>query len=322
VPSSACNAASDIGLPDPNSTTRSGFAFSLILNADGILRLAQPMSNHTTLDEAVRLIAQRLPLRGYSREQWVSTYTNRHLESYRHIISTIERHLPKGAAILDYGAGMCDKTVLAQLRGYTCTAADDFQNPLHAEADYSEGIVEFAKSFGVNVCRVDGSLPFQRESFDMVMLHDVIEHLHDSPREVLNDLVELLRPRGYLFITVPSAVNIRKRLDVLFGRTNLPRYDTFYWYPGPWRGHVREYTRGDLEALSRYLDVDCVELHPCHHMLNVVPRGLRIAYRAVTFAFPSWRDSWCLVARKPENWKPHREVPPAVLESILQHLNR
>ena len=33
---------------------------------------------------------------------------------------------------------------------------------------------------------------FKRSSFDMVMLHDVIEHLHDSPRTLLDDLVDTL----------------------------------------------------------------------------------------------------------------------------------
>jgi hypothetical protein len=34
-------------------------------------------------------------------------------------------------------------------------------------------------------------LPFDKCSFDMIMLHDVLEHLHDSPRDLLNDLFEL-----------------------------------------------------------------------------------------------------------------------------------
>ena len=60
----------------------------------------------------------------------------------------------------------------------------------------------------------------------MVMSHDVLEHLHHSPRDLLNDLCELIKPNALLFITVPNAVNIRKRIDVLRGKTNLPDYGT------------------------------------------------------------------------------------------------
>lgn len=280
------------------------------------------VSNELSFDAAIRLVGERLPLHGHSREEWIATYAARHRDAYEHIISTIERHLPRGSQILDFGAGLCDKTVLVQLRGYRCTAADDFGNPLNTEEGYSEGVRDFARSFGVEVAQVEGDLPFSPHSFDMVMMHDVIEHLHDSPRELLNDLVERLRPGGLLFITVPSAVNIRKRIDVLFGRSNLPRYDTYYWYPGPWRGHVREYARGDLEALNTFLGMNLVELHPCHHMLSVVPKRILPLYRAVTAVFRDWRDSWCYVGRKPLDWKSRREVPPAILDSILTHLNR
>jgi len=105
----------------------------------------------------------------------------------------------------------------------------------------------------------------------MVMCHDVLEHLHDSPRELLNDLAELIKPTGLLFITVPNAVNIRKRISVLVGNTNHPRFDTYYWYPGPWRGHVREYVRKDLELLCQYLGFTIEQLNGCHHMLHVLP---------------------------------------------------
>jgi SAM-dependent methyltransferase len=278
------------------------------------------LSKELSFEQALNVVAEHLPLRGYSREEWVGSYTDRHRGAYEHIIATIERHVSKGGSILDFGAGICDKTVLTQLRGYRCVAADDFGNPLNAEPGYSDAVFEFARSFGVDVANVKDALP--DGPFDMVMLHDVIEHLHDSPRELLNDMVERLRTGGFLFITVPSAVNIRKRIDVLRGRTNLPRYDTFYWYPGPWRGHVREYTKGDLEALNRYLGLELVELHACHHMLSVVPRWMRPFYLAATALFPGWRDSWCYVGRKPGQWKAVREVPPQALEAILKHLNR
>ena len=72
-------------------------------------------------------------------------------------------------------------------------------------------------------------MPFSHELFDMVMMHDVLEHIHDTPRELLNDLLELLKPQGLLFVTVPNQVNIKKRIKVVMGRTNLTAFETFYW---------------------------------------------------------------------------------------------
>ena len=83
----------------------------------------------------------------------------------------------------------------------------------------------------------------------MVMLHDATEHFVDSPHHLLVQLIGLLKPGGYLYISVPNAVNLRKRLLVLSGRTNYPRFAAYYWSGPRWRGHKREYVKGDLELL-------------------------------------------------------------------------
>ena len=154
------------------------------------------------------------------------------------------------------------------------------------------------------------SVPTEAESYDLVMLNDVIEHLHDSPRELLNDLIILIKPGGYLLITVPNLANIRKRVDLLRGRTNLARFTSFYWWPGPWRGNVREYVKEDLESLAQFLGLHLVELKSCHHMIYLLPAAARPAYRAVTCLFPGWRDSWLLLAHKASGWAPRRNLPP------------
>ena len=42
-----------------------------------------------------------------------------------------------------------------------------------------------------------------------------------------------------------DASNIRKRIDLLLGKTNLPPFDGYYWSPDPWRDHNREYVLDD-----------------------------------------------------------------------------
>ena len=96
------------------------------------------------------------------------------------------------------------------------------------------------------------------------MCCDVLEHLHDSPRPILGALVDTVRSGGFLVVTVPNAVNLRKRIAVATGKSNLPDFQVFYWYPGDWRGHVREYTHGDLRMLAENLGLAVVELNSVH----------------------------------------------------------
>lgn len=215
----------------------------------------------------------------------------------------IQKLLPANASILDFGSGPGDIAgVLTQL-GYSVEAADDLQDPWHKRESSRTKIAEFSRNFGIKFTILDGSpLTWEKESFDMVMLHHVLEHFGDSPRELLNLLLECTKPGGYLFITVPNAVNLRKRLAVLRGKTNHAPYGAYYWTPGPWRGHHREYVRGDLEQLASFLGLEIVALEGYHSMINSLPAKARGLWRLATTVAPGWRDSWYLIARKPAGW--------------------
>jgi len=205
------------------------------------------------------------------------------------VARTVCRYLPAGAQILDFGAGPADKTaVLAEL-GYACVAMDDLKDEWHVRGNAREMILDFAAEMDVQFISMDGDGLPPDARFDMVMLHSVVQHLHESPRDLLVGLIERIRTGGYLFITVPNHVNLRKRLAVLRGKTSHAPYVLYYWYPGQWRGYVREYTRGDCTELAEALGLDLVELRGVHHMLYRLPRWSRRAYVAVSRPSTEWR---------------------------------
>lgn len=263
-----------------------------------------------TPEEAIRLVRQNCPFEGHM---------NPAKRAYRDIARTVLKYLEPPARILDFGAGTCDKTAILSALGFECSACDDCGDHWYMLPGNREKIFTFAHNFNIRYCVIDDetNLPFEKGEFDMLMMHDVLEHLHDSPRELVNDLLEFVKPEGYLFVTVPNAVNLMKRARVVFGRTNLPSFQYYYWYPNPWRGHVREYVRDDLVKLTEYLDLDCTELRSCHHLVHGVPVFLRPVWVAVTNIFTGGRDSWLLVAKKKPGWTPKKSLPQEELYAIL-----
>lgn len=238
------------------------------------------------------------------------------LGGHQGIARTVARYLPPGSRLLDFGAGAADKTAPLAALGYRCTAVDDLSDEWHRRGNARQRILDFARGMGIEYLSSTDEIPAD-ETFDMLMLHDVLEELHDSPRHLLIDLLARVREGGYLFVTVPNHVNLRKRIAVLRGRTNNPRYEVYYWYPGPrWRGPVREYTRGDCEALARALGLEVVELTGTHHMLGQVPPRLRRAYVAASRLMPGTRDTWSMVARKPAGWVPQRDLSEEDLRRV------
>ena len=216
----------------------------------------------------------------------------------------VTAYLPKERKILDVGSGPGDTAgVLTQL-DYEVWACDDLQDDWHLQGDNQEKILQYAAELGIKFhLMTNNDIPFENNSFDMVMCNAVFEHLHDSPRELANKMMELLKPNGLFFMTVPNAVNIRKRLDVMRGKTNLPPYRMYYWHPGKsWRGHVREYVRDDLVQLAEFLDLEVLEIAGIDIMLDKLPKSLHPLYLAVTKFFDSWKDSWVLVGKKKPGW--------------------
>jgi SAM-dependent methyltransferase len=72
------------------------------------------------------------------------------------------------------------------------------------------------------------ALPLEDQSFDAVVLGEVLEHIEDD-RSALAEAARVLRPEGVLALSVPANPE-------LFGRSDV------------WAGHVRRYTRPELLA--------------------------------------------------------------------------
>lgn len=101
----------------------------------------------------------------------------------------------KGARILDAGCGMGEWTVYLNRLGYQTTGLD-----------ISENIIERLKTlfpqyeFVRNDIRNTG---FPVECFDVLFSWGAFEHFENGPGECLKESFRILKPGGYLFITVP-----------------------------------------------------------------------------------------------------------------------
>lgn len=268
-------------------------------------------TNQLSTNQAIKATRDRFPFKGY---------LDRELAPYETVGNVVSKYLKPGSRLFDFGSGPCDKTAIAQHVGMQCTAWDDLNDNWYLRDGNVDRIRSFAEDTGIDL--LDRYQAFDEGSFDMVMMNDVLEHLHDSPREILVDLVTSLSEGGYLFVTVPNLANIRKRLSLLAGRTNLPNFDLYYWYEGPWRGPVREYVKSDLQKLAQHLGLQIELLTTTNHMLGNLPSVLRTPYKMATSVLSGWRDTWVLVARKPANWVAQRTLPDQEFAKIYGQKSR
>lgn len=229
-----------------------------------------------------------------------------------HIIPEIARHC-EGAApeLLDIGSGPMDKTAVFQGLGFRCFAVDDLSDPWHLRGDNRQRIEKFARRQGIVFHRQsdgDYSIPFEMDRFDVATIFDVIEHLHESPRSILNAAGVHLRTGGLLAVTMPNAVNLRKRVSVLRGSSNYPPVDQFFLSCGGWRGHVREYTLPETVYLCEAAGFEVLSATTYEGNAYDKLSGLRLAaYLQISKLVPTFRSGLCVVARKPVGWWPRAE---------------
>jgi SAM-dependent methyltransferase len=83
-------------------------------------------------------------------------------------------------------------------------------------------------------------------SYDLIVMAEVIEHLHRSPVGVLEGIGTWLAPGGALLLQTPNAVALHKRLRMLAGRNPIEPIR-----PDPSNpGHFHEYTLGELREAA------------------------------------------------------------------------
>ncbi len=113
------------------------------------------------------------------------------------------------------------------------------------------------------LCAAGEDLPFPANTFDLVLSHEVLEHVRDD-RQTLSEIVRALKPGGRLVLFVPNrgypfeTHGIYWRGKYRFGNIPLVNY-----LPRRWRDrlcpHVEVYTRRDLENRFAGLPVKMVQ---------------------------------------------------------------
>jgi SAM-dependent methyltransferase len=103
----------------------------------------------------------------------------------------------RGALALDLSAGHGESTQLLKDRGWRVVSTE-----------------YHTRNQGWVAANLAESFPFKDESFDLVTMLEVIEHLPNIPRAI-GEIARVLKPGGFAIVTTPNRLNIASRIHYL-----------------------------------------------------------------------------------------------------------
>jgi SAM-dependent methyltransferase len=200
----------------------------------------------------------------------------RRLEMIRRYVSL------EDARVLDIGCGL--GAYVRRLRDFT-------EEVTGIDIDIARCIEGAKNGVAGLTAGVGESLPFRDQTFDCVLLNEVIEHVRDD-RDTLKEALRVTKLAGKIVIFAPNRFYPFETHGVYLGKRyvfgNIPLVN---YLPDPLRGrlvpHARAYTRAGLEALTAGLSarwVDWTVVYPGFD--NIVARSQTMgeALRKATYS--------------------------------------
>lgn len=135
-----------------------------------------------------------------SRQYWENALTGLLASEYKDLFL---KYLPEGAKVLEAGCGVGQVVLAMRARGFDCFgldyASDTIQmlNREFPEVPFHQGDIR--------------CLPYEDRSFDGYISLGVIEHFTHGQEQMLREAARVVKPGGWLFVSVPALNGWRKR---------------------------------------------------------------------------------------------------------------
>jgi methionine biosynthesis protein MetW len=151
---------------------------------------------------------------------------------------TVLNQLPEGTQLLDIGCGNGNISALFLNRKCRVTGLDI--STLALEKAKRRGIITV--SWDLN----NYPLPFDNDSFEVITIIDVLEHVVD-PVNLLKESRRILRKGGMLLISIPNFARWDNRMRMLFGNPK----DLLHWPDDDGVEHLHWFTKKKIRLFLK-----------------------------------------------------------------------
>ena len=192
------------------------------------------------------------------------TYLNQLKGSYARTVRDIDSFFSGNrgdVTILELGSYLGVVSVSLKKMGYNVCASDipEFHKSPSLRSLYEENDISFS---GVNLR--SHQLPYESNTFDAVVICEVIEHLNFNPLPVLKEINRILKDGGVIYIGMPNQAHITKRMKLAMGLSIHNGIDDFFKQLDRDNNmivglHWREYTLAETVRMIEKMGFETIE---------------------------------------------------------------
>lgn len=200
-------------------------------------------------------------------------------------LALIRKYVPlEGKRILDVGCGL----------GMYMKRMRDFSREVYGVDVDPEKVAEASRMLPNIYLAPAEKLPFPDGFFDVVLLHEVIEHVKDD-RQAIHEAHRVSKDGGRIIIFAPNRLYPFETHGIFWqGKYHFGNIPLVNYLPDSLRQrlcpHVRTYTAGDIRRLLNGLDVEIIvhtQIYPGYDKIAAHHPRLGAFLRRVTYALES-----------------------------------
>lgn len=229
----------------------------------GIVREATDMSRTVVEGRRFAALASNSP--GLDTFDW-DNYLK--LSSIRlgYVLDGLQRHVPSGSSVLDFGSYFGNFAIGAAKAGYVVHAYDAYSN-YAPDLDQSQQLISESGATIIDSSKEPDYLSRCNGLYDAVIFCGVIEHIPHTPRELLQTLHRCLRPGGVLLLDTPNLAYIYQRQKLNDGISPMLPISIQFGSRVPFEGHHREYTRDEISWMLNAVGLDIIQTEMFNYSL-------------------------------------------------------
>jgi 2-polyprenyl-3-methyl-5-hydroxy-6-metoxy-1,4-benzoquinol methylase len=187
------------------------------------------------------------PLDGYLGREYCAMYLRQSITRVSHLVEQLHARGVTRGSVLEVGSLFGQFALSLQRLGFDATVVDRYR----AYDGAFDGYTNFMRTCGVRVIETnradEHALIATLGQFDVVLCMAVIEHVPDTPRDLLQTLTSHVIPGGVVALDTPNIAGYWNRQRLAQGLSIHQPIENQFFCTIPYEGHHREYTAAEMD---------------------------------------------------------------------------